>query len=98
MIEIVFLDPALTELRRAAQWYDQREAGVGQEFLHAVDQGLDHLLHDPSARPIIQEGIHRQFVDRFPFDLLYRVRPTRIEIVAVAHHSRRPGYWQRRTQ
>ena len=83
-------------MREAAQWYNQQEAGIGHEFLRAVDQAIDRLLYDPSARPSAGRGVHRQFVDRFPFDLLYRIRPERIEIVAVAHHSRRPGYWQHR--
>ncbi len=95
MIEVVFLDPALAELRQAAQWYDQQEIGVGGEFLRAVDQGLDRLMHDPAARPIVGKGVHRQCLDRFPFDLVYRIRQSRLEIVAVAHHSRKPGYWQR---
>jgi hypothetical protein len=32
----------------------------------------------------------------FPFSLVYRVRHAEIEIVAVAHHRRRPGYWRSR--
>ena len=98
MTEVVFLDPALTELREAARWYDEHQTGVGHEFLRAVDQALDRLLRDPSARPTTGKGIYRQLVDRFPFDLLYRIRPARIEVVAVAHHSRKPGYWQHRAR
>jgi hypothetical protein len=33
---------------------------------------------------------------RFPFSLIYRVDRDTIAILAVAHHSRRPGYWRRR--
>lgn len=98
MIEVVFLEQALVELRQAAKWYDQQQAGVGEQFLQAVGQGRDRLLHDPSARPIASKGIYRQFIGQFPFDLLYRVRPTQIQIVAVAHHSRKPGYWRRRVR
>lgn len=98
MSDVAFLDPALTELREAARWYDEQESGVGREFLHAVEQALDRLLHDPSARPTAGRGLYRQLVERFPFDLLYRIRPAQIEIVAVAHHSRKPGYWQDRTR
>ena len=98
MMEIIFLDPALAEMREAARWYDQHEVGIGQQFLSAVEQALDCLLIDPSARPIARKGIYRQFVDRFPFDLLYRICDKRIDIVAVAHHSRKPGYWLRRVR
>ena len=97
MSEAVFLDPALAELREAARWYDEQETGVGQEFLRAVEQALDRLEHDPSARPTAGRGVYRQIVDRFPFDLPYRIRPAQIEILAVAHHSRKPG-WQHRAR
>ena len=98
MTDIVFLDPALAELRQSAHWYDNRESGVGREFLDAVDQALDRLLIDPAARPVAGEGIHRQSLDRFPFSLLYRIQAARIVIVAVAHHSRKPGYWRNRVR
>ena len=33
---------------------------------------------------------------RFPFRIVYELQPDRIWIMAVAHLSRRPGYWARR--
>jgi len=33
---------------------------------------------------------------RFPYRLIYRVRDEDVYIVAIAHTSRRPGYWQNR--
>jgi len=35
---------------------------------------------------------------RFPFRIVYELQPDRIWIVAVAHLSRRPGYWARRLE
>ena len=35
---------------------------------------------------------------RFPFRIVYELQPNRIWIVAVAHLSRRPGYWARRLE
>jgi hypothetical protein len=32
----------------------------------------------------------------FPYDVVYRVSETIIEIVAIAHHARKPGYWRYR--
>ncbi len=96
MTEVIFLDPALREMREAAQWYNRQEAGVGEEFLTEVDRAIDRFMFDPPARPTAGRDVYRHPVDRFPFDLLYRIRPEQIEIVAVAHHSRKPGYWQRR--
>ncbi len=33
---------------------------------------------------------------RFPYILVYRLAEHRIEIIAVAHGRRRPGFWKRR--
>jgi hypothetical protein len=33
---------------------------------------------------------------RFPYAVVYRDQPERIEIVAVANGARRPGYWRDR--
>jgi hypothetical protein len=32
----------------------------------------------------------------YPFDIVYRENADEIEIVAVAHHARKPMYWRRR--
>lgn len=34
--------------------------------------------------------------DGFPFDRVYRMREDRLEMLAIAHHRRRPGYWKTR--
>lgn len=96
MTVVNFLDPAMDELQEAVEWYNRRDAGVGDELLTEVDHAVDQLVYDPTARPVVSRNVYRQPLDRFPFDLLYRILPERIEIVAVAHHSRKPGYWQRR--
>jgi hypothetical protein len=38
------------------------------------------------------------FLHRFSFSLIYSVEANEILIVAVAHHGRRPGYWNDRVE
>lgn len=38
----------------------------------------------------------RVLTTRFPYALIHRTPPDEIVIVAVAHTSRRPGYWRDR--
>jgi hypothetical protein len=35
-------------------------------------------------------------VDGFPYDIGYLPVESGVEVLAFAHHRRRPGYWQRR--
>ena len=43
-----------------------------------------------------REDVRRSLVGRFPYQVVYRLQPNEITIVAVAHMKRRPGYWTRR--
>jgi len=48
-------------------------------------------LGTPSAR-----GRRLFPIGRYPFSILYRVDGSVVRISAIAHHSRRPGYWRGR--
>ncbi|HEX4953384.1 MAG TPA: hypothetical protein VF017_08330 [Thermoanaerobaculia bacterium] len=40
--------------------------------------------------------MRRLVLNRFPYSLFYTADSEEIRIFAVAHHSRRPGYWRHR--
>jgi len=86
---------ASTELTEAVRWYEHKRAGLGAEFFEAVAAGIELIR----ARPEIgaPRGRTRSWlIPRFPFRLVYRVRDNELYVVAVAHTSRRPGYWRHR--
>lgn len=41
-------------------------------------------------------GTRRFILNRFPFSTMYLTLDATGHIVAVAHHSRKPGYWRKR--
>jgi hypothetical protein len=41
--------------------------------------------------------MHREVpLQRFAFNLIYRIRDDEVIVIAVAHKRRRPGYWRLR--
>ena len=87
--------PASAEIADAVRWYEQKRTGLGGEFFDAVTYAIE-LLH---TRPEIgtPAGRTRAWpLARFPYRLVYRVRDDDIYIVAIAHTSKRPGYWKNR--
>jgi len=54
------------------------------------------IVRRPEAWPSFEHGTRRYLLRRFPFSVVYRIEPTRIVIVAMAHFRRRPGYWRSR--
>ena len=75
-------------------YYETRQPGLGAHYLASFEQVLDHLRANPRRYPIVREpDIRRARMPRFPLSIIYREAGERIEILAVAHHRRRPAYW-----
>jgi toxin ParE1/3/4 len=90
--------PASEELAEAVRWYEVKHVGLGGEFFDAVVRAIDLVRHQPEIGAPRSDGLgHRRIlVDRFPYQVVYRVRGDELYVVAVAHLSRQPGYWKRR--
>jgi plasmid stabilization system protein ParE len=90
---------ALREAQRAYRWYGRRSAQAARDFQDEVDRAVQRIAATPNRWPVYQRSDRFVRVRRFPYVLYYRiVDPTQVQIMAVAHARRRPGYWRRRTQ
>jgi toxin ParE1/3/4 len=103
MISYRFLSPAEEEMTEAALFYKTASARLGTDILDDVQRAIDRLRNYPhSGESIAEESIalalRRTLLHRFPFSLIYATEENAIVIIAVAHHGRRPGYWQSRVQ
>jgi plasmid stabilization system protein ParE len=93
---ITFLSVAEVELAEAAQYYEKQEHGLGKQFLDAVREASDAIQRQPETWPFYVTPIRGCRMQSFPYRLLYRELADRVQIVAVMHTSRRPGYWKDR--
>ncbi len=96
MIGYRFLSPAEEEMVEASLFYDSAASGLGSDFLDDVQQAIDRLREYPQTGQTIAAGISRMLLHRFPFSVVYAVEANLILVIAIAHHGRRPGYWQSR--
>ena len=63
-----------------------------------VERALACIIQAPRRWAVGPYSTRRFLLRRFPFILIYReLTPGEIQIVAVAHTARKPGYWKRRT-
>jgi plasmid stabilization system protein ParE len=85
------------DIKDAYRWHEEQRASLGQEFLDAIEEVFDSLLHSPRRHGIVyQENVRRALPRRFPYAVLYRVLSDRVEILAVYHSHRDPIGWQAR--
>ena len=92
MIPYRFLTPA-EEL-----FYEAASSQLGRDFLVDVQRAVDRLRGFPQSGEAITSDLRRTLLHRFPFSIIYAVEENAIAIViiAIAHHGRRPRYWQSR--
>jgi hypothetical protein len=88
-----FHEAADTELSDAVAYYDGQASGLGDRFLFEVKAATQYIEQYPEIAPIIDEGVRAKVLSRFPYSLMYVVEEQDLYIMAVAHQSKRPGYW-----
>ena len=84
------------ELEAAALWYEDRQPGLGGDFLDEYRVALHRILAAP-GRPRKILGHNRKLnLNRFPYAIIYSVESDALYIKAVMHLHRRPFYWLHR--
>jgi plasmid stabilization system protein ParE len=97
MLEIIVHEDADKEFKAAAVFYESQQTGLGATFLDRVAEGFDSILAQPLAGPLLLDDFRRRFTRQFPYSIVYRIESDRILVIAVAHWSRRPEYWNARS-
>ncbi len=87
---------AADEADVARLWYFERNPQVSQAFVVALDAAVESIAASPRRWPRVYGKYRRYLLRKFPFSIVYLERDESIEIIAVAHHRRRPGYWRTR--
>lgn len=96
-MKLQFLPAAREELDAAVSYLEDRVPGLGNEFLEDVER-TGTLLSQFFQIGRRLDSMHRAIpLQRFSFNLIYRISNGEAIVVAVAHKRRRPGYWRQRT-
>jgi len=84
---------ARREIDGAFGWYEDRQPGLGDEFLSAVRSSLAAIEGEPRRFPKVRGDVRRAVLRRFPYSLLFIAETDRTVVVACFHGSRDPDAW-----
>ncbi|MBX3676029.1 MAG: type II toxin-antitoxin system RelE/ParE family toxin [Rhodocyclaceae bacterium] len=88
---------AEADLRDAAGYYRERGGiSLSQALFTEFERSVGLLVQHPLLGALWVLGKRRLVMKHFPFSVIYTVASEELRILAVAHHSRRPGYWRKR--
>lgn len=91
-----FHPAAIEEAVLAARWYRERSPLAASRFVAELDDVIDKIIEAPLRWPRSARGTRKVKLPCFPFLVIYREQKGAVLILAVAHGSRRPGYWKDR--
>lgn len=93
---VEFTPEALREIDDAFEWYFARSIQAAEAFVAEATRALTLVASSPAIWPDFESGTHRYVLRKFPYSVIYRELKDGIEVIALAHHKRRPSYWRGR--
>jgi plasmid stabilization system protein ParE len=80
----------------AAAWYGAQQENLQIRFLEKWKDAETRMVANPGIHRCFEGDLRKCRLDVFPYALVFRVRDNELQVLAVMHMSRRPGYWKNR--
>ena len=87
---------AKIEITYHADYYEDKQEGLGAEFIEEVYATIQRIIEFPKAWQTISKNTRRCLTSRFPFGIIYTIESDRIRILSVMLLNRKPYYWKNR--
>jgi toxin ParE1/3/4 len=95
-VEVTFHEGASSEYEAAFEWYFLRSEFAASRFAEEIDRAIALISESPKRWPLANHGTRKFLLQRFPFAIFYREHFQGIQLLAIAHGNRNPGYWKGR--
>ena len=84
------------ELTAAAKRYTCARPELARDFLRAFRAAKDAIEKQPDRFSFMEKPVRRVRVSGFPYRIVYEEMDDGVQILAVMHDGREPGYWKSR--
>lgn len=88
---------AQDEIEYYLRRYESASPGLGDRLWQDIQTAADVISDYPAIGELVRRtrGLVRRIpLKHFPFFLIYRQQNDHLQIVALAHTSRKPNYWR----
>lgn len=98
MRRLIVRAEAEADITTAAIWYENRDRGLGLEFLSDIQQAIIRALHSPRAFLLLRKNpeVRRILAKRFPYRVFFILRANVLVVFAVLHAARHQRIWRHR--
>lgn len=92
-MKFFFSEGAEKDLEESENYYNEEQFGLGEEFLDEVYSSIKDICKNPSVWQYVYKDLQRYSTDRFPFQMIFRLKNNFVEIIAISHNKRHPKHW-----
>lgn len=94
-MRIVFTEAARQDLAEATAWFEDHSPLGGAAFAALIQEAVERICKMPLAAPPWRHAprFRTRTLKRVHDRIFYEVADEMVRVVAIAHTSRRPGYW-----
>ncbi len=90
----VFHPAAEAEHLESVAYFESKRPGLGASYLSEFEGVMAQVCEAPRRYPVEKESdIRRIRMKHFPYTVYFREFTGSVQVLAVAHHRQRPGYW-----
>jgi plasmid stabilization system protein ParE len=95
-LPLVVRAAAQLDMLAARDYYEQRLAGLGDEFVTAAEQLFERIAGMPQMYGVVSGDVRRAKLRRFPYVVYYRVLTDQVVVLAVLDGRSASQAWQSR--
>jgi plasmid stabilization system protein ParE len=97
-VKVSLAPEAEQELVEGALFYAREaSAELGRAFISEFERSAVLLVEQPRLGAVWRGAVRRLPLRRFPYSIVYYLRESEVRVLAVAHQSRKPGFWRTRS-
>lgn len=98
MIRVALSPDAVLDYDESFAWYVKRSRKSALDFEDEIAAAIDRIAVKHEDCPRFDDVYQYTRLKRFPFAVVFRVEGSTAHIVAIAHSSRRTGFWKSKDQ
>ena len=87
---------AVADVAAAYAWYEEKDLGLGSEFLLSFESALDRICEYPEIYPIRFDSFRRILIARFPHAVYFECDENVVLVHCAFHCAQDPARLQRR--
>lgn len=97
---ILFRPEVDDDIAEAAEWYEQKQPGLGLDFTRTVRDALRDFPSDPLLYRVRdpKRSVRWYYIPRFPYRVIYRVENDCVLVLAILHAARHERRWRQRAK